>query len=151
MSQRAWRGLHYFGYAVWGLALLHGIAAGTDSRSYPAIATYAGCRLDRRRRRLVALDGAAEPGQGAGMRPPVTVVGNGVSGFACARRLAEHDVPVTLLGPGLPCDRPPLTKHALAVGRAAPAWRTPTRFATSGSPRSTAWRPATTRRRERSP
>jgi sulfoxide reductase heme-binding subunit YedZ len=41
MSQRAWRGLHYFGYALWGLALLHGIAAGTDSRSYPAIATYA--------------------------------------------------------------------------------------------------------------
>jgi methionine sulfoxide reductase heme-binding subunit len=42
MSQRSWRALHYFGYAVWGLALLHGIAAGTDSRSYPAIATYAG-------------------------------------------------------------------------------------------------------------
>jgi len=51
------------------------------------------------------------------MRPPVTVVGNGVSGFACARRLAEHDVPVTLVGPGLPCDRPLLTKRALAVGR----------------------------------
>ena len=33
MSNRSWRRLHYFGYAVWGLALLHGIAAGTDSRS----------------------------------------------------------------------------------------------------------------------
>jgi methionine sulfoxide reductase heme-binding subunit len=41
MSNRSWRLLHYFGYAVWGLALLHGIAAGTDSRSYPAIAAYA--------------------------------------------------------------------------------------------------------------
>ena len=41
MSHRSWRALHYFGYAVWTLALLHGIAAGTDSRSYPAIATYA--------------------------------------------------------------------------------------------------------------
>jgi NADPH-dependent 2,4-dienoyl-CoA reductase/sulfur reductase-like enzyme len=51
------------------------------------------------------------------MRPPVTIVGNGVSGFACARRLAEHGIPVTLIGPGVPCDRPPLTKRALAAGR----------------------------------
>lgn len=41
MSNRSWRLLHYFGYAVWVLALLHGIASGTDSRSYPAIAAYA--------------------------------------------------------------------------------------------------------------
>lgn len=41
LGQRAWRALHYFGYTVWVLALLHGIAAGSDSRSYPAIATYA--------------------------------------------------------------------------------------------------------------
>ena len=41
IGHRAWRSLHYFGYAVWMLALVHGIASGTDSRSYPAIATYA--------------------------------------------------------------------------------------------------------------
>ena len=41
MTQRAWRSLHYFGYAVWGLSLVHGIAAGTDSRSFPALALYA--------------------------------------------------------------------------------------------------------------
>jgi sulfoxide reductase heme-binding subunit YedZ len=40
MSQRAWRSLHYFGYAVWGLSLVHGIAAGTDSRSFFALAAY---------------------------------------------------------------------------------------------------------------
>jgi methionine sulfoxide reductase heme-binding subunit len=40
MSQRAWRSLHYFGYAVWGLSLVHGIAAGTDSRSFLALAVY---------------------------------------------------------------------------------------------------------------
>ena len=40
MSHRAWRNLHYFGYAVWGLSLCHGIAAGTDSRSMPAVAAY---------------------------------------------------------------------------------------------------------------
>jgi methionine sulfoxide reductase heme-binding subunit len=40
MSQRAWRSLHYFGYAVWGLSLVHGIAAGTDSRSFPALVVY---------------------------------------------------------------------------------------------------------------
>ena len=40
MSQRAWRGLHYFGYAVWGLALAHGVTAGTDARSPWALALY---------------------------------------------------------------------------------------------------------------
>ena len=48
----------------------------------------------------------------------VTVVGNGVAGFACARRLAEGGVPVTLIGPGFPCDRPPLSKRALVRGTA---------------------------------
>ena len=40
MSQRAWRSLHYFGYAVWGLSLVHGIAAGSDSRSFLALSVY---------------------------------------------------------------------------------------------------------------
>ncbi|MEP6641771.1 MAG: hypothetical protein ABJB93_07665 [Gaiellales bacterium] len=42
MSQRAWRSLHYFGYAMWGAALVHGVMAGTDSRSPWALAMYAG-------------------------------------------------------------------------------------------------------------
>ncbi len=41
MSQRAWRGLHYFGYAVWGAALVHGVMAGTDARSPWGLAVYA--------------------------------------------------------------------------------------------------------------
>jgi len=48
---------------------------------------------------------------------PVTVVGNGVAGYACAARLAAQGVPVTMVGPGLPCDRPPLSKRALHRGR----------------------------------
>ena len=40
MSHRAWRSLHYFGYAVWGLSLIHGVPAGTDSRSPFALAVY---------------------------------------------------------------------------------------------------------------
>ena len=51
------------------------------------------------------------------MSDRVVVVGNGVSGYACAARLAEHDVPVTMIGPGLPHDRPPLSKRALVTGR----------------------------------
>lgn len=47
----------------------------------------------------------------------VVVVGNGVSGYACAARLAQRKVPVTLIGPGLPHDRPPLSKRALLTGR----------------------------------
>ena len=46
----------------------------------------------------------------------VTVVGNGVAGFACARELAAAGADVTLIGPGLPCDRPPLSKRALETG-----------------------------------
>jgi 3-phenylpropionate/trans-cinnamate dioxygenase ferredoxin reductase component len=47
----------------------------------------------------------------------VVVVGNGVSGYACAARLAERGVPVMMIGPGLPHDRPPLSKRALVTGR----------------------------------
>jgi 3-phenylpropionate/trans-cinnamate dioxygenase ferredoxin reductase component len=47
---------------------------------------------------------------------PVTVVGNGVAGYACALRLASRGAAVTLIGPGLPCDRPPLSKRALDRG-----------------------------------
>src|SRR6476469_1262017 len=53
----------------------------------------------------------------ASMDTRVVVVGNGVSGFACAARLADHDVRVTMIGPGLPHDRPPLSKRALTTGR----------------------------------
>jgi 3-phenylpropionate/trans-cinnamate dioxygenase ferredoxin reductase component len=51
------------------------------------------------------------------MTNSVVVVGNGVSGYACAARLAERGVPVTMIGPGLPHDRPPLSKRALSTGR----------------------------------
>ena len=51
------------------------------------------------------------------MNPPIVVVGNGVSGYACAARLAGAGEPVTMIGPGLPHDRPPLSKRALATGR----------------------------------
>jgi len=47
----------------------------------------------------------------------VVVVGNGVSGYACAARLAERGLRVTMIGPGLPHDRPPLSKRALRTGR----------------------------------
>jgi 3-phenylpropionate/trans-cinnamate dioxygenase ferredoxin reductase component len=48
------------------------------------------------------------------------VVGNGVSGYACAARLAELGAAVTMIGPGLPHDRPPLSKRALAAGGIRP-------------------------------
>jgi len=41
IGQRAWRSLHYLGYAVWALALVHGVLSGTDSRSPFAIVMYA--------------------------------------------------------------------------------------------------------------
>src|SRR5579871_4800766 len=51
------------------------------------------------------------------MTGSVVVVGNGVSGFACASRLAEQGADVTMVGPGLPHDRPPLSKRSLLTGR----------------------------------
>lgn len=50
------------------------------------------------------------------MRTEVAIVGNGVAGTACAMRLAREGIRPLLLGPGLPVDRPPLTKSSLADG-----------------------------------
>ncbi len=50
------------------------------------------------------------------MRAEVAIVGNGVAGTACAMRLARHGIRPLLIGPGLPVDRPPLTKSALVKG-----------------------------------
>lgn len=50
------------------------------------------------------------------MRAEVAIVGNGVGGYACAAKLARHGVRPLLIGRGLPVDRPPLTKSALAKG-----------------------------------
>jgi 3-phenylpropionate/trans-cinnamate dioxygenase ferredoxin reductase subunit len=50
------------------------------------------------------------------MRAEAAIVGNGVAGTACAMRLARHGIRPLLIGPGLPVDRPPLTKSALVKG-----------------------------------
>lgn len=50
------------------------------------------------------------------MSERVVIVGNGVAGYACAARLARQGIRPLLIGPGLPVDRPPLTKSALAKG-----------------------------------
>jgi hypothetical protein len=40
ISRRSWRGLHYFGSAVWLLAFVHGVASGSDSGSPLALMAY---------------------------------------------------------------------------------------------------------------
>jgi len=50
------------------------------------------------------------------MTVEVAIVGNGVAGTACATRLARHGIRPLLIGRGLPVDRPPLSKAALADG-----------------------------------
>ena len=40
LSHRFWRRAHYLNFAVWLLALVHGITAGTDTGSTWAIAMY---------------------------------------------------------------------------------------------------------------
>jgi predicted ferric reductase len=41
LSYRFWRRAHYLNFAVWGLALVHGVAAGTDSDTAWAFLVYA--------------------------------------------------------------------------------------------------------------
>ena len=40
LSQRFWRRFHYFGYSIWGLALVHGVWVGTDTGSTYALVAY---------------------------------------------------------------------------------------------------------------
>jgi sulfoxide reductase heme-binding subunit YedZ len=40
LSYRFWRRTHYLNFSVWALALVHGVAAGTDSRTAWALALY---------------------------------------------------------------------------------------------------------------
>ncbi|WGX99102.1 ferric reductase [Nocardioides sp. L-11A] len=40
---RTWRGIHVTAYGAWGLAMLHGILAGTDTGLTWALALYAAC------------------------------------------------------------------------------------------------------------
>ena len=42
LSHRVWRRLHYLNFAVWGLALVHGLTAGTDALTTWALLLYAG-------------------------------------------------------------------------------------------------------------
>ena len=41
LSARSWRRLHYLGYATWLLALLHGLATGSDTHSPMGVVVYA--------------------------------------------------------------------------------------------------------------
>jgi sulfoxide reductase heme-binding subunit YedZ len=41
LSYWTWRRLHYLNFAVWVLALVHGIAAGTDTRDFWALSAFA--------------------------------------------------------------------------------------------------------------
>jgi methionine sulfoxide reductase heme-binding subunit len=43
LGHRAWRLVHWCGYACWPVAVLHGAGAGTDSRSIWAVWLTAGC------------------------------------------------------------------------------------------------------------
>ena len=50
------------------------------------------------------------------MKAEVAIVGNGVAGTACAMHLAREGIRPLMIGRGLPVDRPPLPKSALADG-----------------------------------
>jgi len=40
ISQKVWRGFHWFGYAAWATMLVHGVFSGTDTRSPYAVLLY---------------------------------------------------------------------------------------------------------------
>jgi len=43
MSRRAWRGIHWLGYAAWPLAVVHSLGSSSDARSGLVLALLAGC------------------------------------------------------------------------------------------------------------
>jgi methionine sulfoxide reductase heme-binding subunit len=45
IGYRAWRAMHYGGFVAWLLALVHGVATGTDTKAYWALAIYGGGAL----------------------------------------------------------------------------------------------------------
>lgn len=42
ISHRTWKAIHYLGYAAWGLAVIHGVLTGSDTRSPYALGVYGG-------------------------------------------------------------------------------------------------------------
>jgi len=65
LPYRAWRAVHWLGYACWSVALWHGLGTGTDSRLSWLLLLEGGCAL------VVA-------GAVAGRRGPAVVVANGM-------------------------------------------------------------------------
>ena len=67
IGQRAWRAIHYAGFGAWGLALVHGLMAGSDAQAtwvlwvYASSAVAVGSLLAYR-----VLGGAPRPAQAAG-------------------------------------------------------------------------------------
>jgi sulfoxide reductase heme-binding subunit YedZ len=45
MRRRAWRAIHWLGYAAWPLAVAHGLGSSADARSGPVLGVLAGCVL----------------------------------------------------------------------------------------------------------
>jgi hypothetical protein len=140
LSARTWRRLHFLGYAVFVLALLHGLGAGTDTRERASLAGYglaAGIVItagtwrlvSRRPKRAPAAHVAIRepPAQGRSIsleviRPPAT------STTAVVPTGAPPRVPVLPHGLGAETgtrDRASLAGYGLAAGIviAAGVWR----------------------------
>ena len=81
LGYRAWRGLHWLAYACWPVALVHGIGAGSDTRSTWMLALTAACVLAvlvALTGRLVAEDVPPRLGLAAGTAATVTVLALGL-------------------------------------------------------------------------
>jgi DMSO/TMAO reductase YedYZ heme-binding membrane subunit len=64
LKAKSWRRLHYLGYTVWVLALLHALGAGTDARTRASLAGYglaAGLVIGAATWRLVSRKPAKKP------------------------------------------------------------------------------------------
>src|SRR5205814_4822319 len=70
MSYRFWRRAHYLNFAIWGLALSHGIAAGTDRAAPWALALYIGA--------AATVTGLIAWRTSGGLRPPAPTPSNGL-------------------------------------------------------------------------
>jgi hypothetical protein len=119
LGYRAWRAVHWLGYACWPVALWHGLGTGTDSRLSWLLAGDAACvaavtgalgwRISLARARPGLLTGLLACAAGPAATAVFVVVGPLQPGWARragtpVAQLAGHAVPAAAAAPAVPAD-----------------------------------------------
>ena len=126
LGYRAWRGLHWLAYACWPVALVHGIGAGSDTRSTWMLALTVACVmavLVALAVRLAAADVPSRLGIGASAAAVIATLALGVwlvlgpLAPGWARRAGTPSEVLTAFSPRAPATRAPAPPRRDAFSR----------------------------------